>query len=90
MGPDIDTDDILIEGVLSRIGKKKRLVKNYHYKVIGDYLCYYKLPKDEDYKAYIKLTKEVVLEKKFLKGKNEDFYYLEFSKDSNVRKLYAK
>lgn len=25
-----------------------------------------------------------------MKGKNEDYYYLEFSKDSNMRKLYTR
>ena len=83
-------DEPDFEGLLSRIGRKEKLVKNYYYKLFGNFLVYYINENDNEYKGYIKLNKDVLLEKKQLKGNNEFYYYLEFSKDSNMRKLYSK
>lgn len=75
---DLDEDDMIIESELSRIGKKKKNIKNYFYKLFGDYLCYYKNEDDEDPKGYIKLNKDTVLERKDLKGSKETYFYIEF------------
>lgn len=84
-----DSDEPIMEGVLSRIGKKNKQVKNYYYKLYGDILAYYGNSTDSNYKGYLKLDKNVGLERKSLKGKKEYFHYLEFYKDSYMRKLYT-
>ncbi|KRX05544.1 hypothetical protein PPERSA_12722 [Pseudocohnilembus persalinus] len=38
---DLDEEEWDMEGTLSRIGRKQKDVKNYYYKLCGDYLCYY-------------------------------------------------
>ena len=53
-----------MEGPLNRIGRKLKNVKSYYYRLFGNYLCYYIKPSDEEYKGYLKLTKDVLLEKK--------------------------
>jgi hypothetical protein len=52
------------EGYLNRIGRKQKIVKQYYYKLFGNFLCYFLKKEDEEYKGYIKLTKDVLLEKK--------------------------
>lgn len=65
-------------------------MKCYYYKLYGNYLCYFLKEDDLKYKGYIKLHRDVLLEKKQLISKKENIFYLEFSKHNNMRKLYSK
>ena len=40
-------------------------------------------------KGYIKLNPNIRVQKKCYKGKNDDTYFIEFSKNNNIRKIYS-
>jgi hypothetical protein len=53
-----------MEGILYRIGRKNMAVKTYYYKLYGRFLVYFLKENDEEYKGYLKITKDVLLERK--------------------------
>lgn len=88
--PSAKYDKLHFSGVLSRVGKKKKIVKNYFYQLFGSYLCYFKKPTDKTIKGYVKLNLNIKLDKKNFVGKKDDFYFIELNKNGSIRKLYSK
>lgn len=55
-------------GILSRVGKKNKVVKKYFYYLYNNYLCYCKNSMNRQIKGYIKLSLKVKLDQRYCKG----------------------
>jgi len=78
---------IINEGVLFRIGKKQQNHKEYYYKIISNYLLYYKLENKTDTEAYIGfiyLDVGILMSKKEVSYQDTKFYMIEITRGNLI------